>query len=169
MRSLLILTLATVVSVVAFAASSTTAVLDVKNMSCGTCPITVKKSLEKVAGVTEVRVDFAKKTATVAFDASKTNAASFGQGDHGRRIPGDGAPAMTEACAAAVGLTCPECGHIKNEQMPTNACQFFYERVRAVARPCCAQRPVTAACSARTARSAGARRFSCSEDAQAAV
>lgn len=33
MRSLLILTLATVVSVVALAASSTTAVLDVKNMS----------------------------------------------------------------------------------------------------------------------------------------
>jgi len=69
MRSLLILTLATVVSVVALAASSTTAVLDVKNMSCGTCPI--------IAGVTEVRVDFAKKTATVAFDASKTNAASL--------------------------------------------------------------------------------------------
>ena len=77
MRSLLILTLATVVSVTALAASSTMAVLDVKNMTCGLCPVTVKKSLERVPGVTEVQIDFTKKTATVAFDASKTNAASL--------------------------------------------------------------------------------------------
>ena len=24
-------------------------------------------------------------------------------------------------------ITCPECGHSKNETMPTNACQYFYE------------------------------------------
>ena len=24
-------------------------------------------------------------------------------------------------------ITCPECGHYKNETMPTNACQYFYE------------------------------------------
>ena len=24
-------------------------------------------------------------------------------------------------------ITCPECGHNKEETMPTNACQFFYE------------------------------------------
>ena len=24
-------------------------------------------------------------------------------------------------------ITCPECGHSKNEIMPTNACQWFYE------------------------------------------
>ena len=24
-------------------------------------------------------------------------------------------------------ITCPECGHSKEETMPTNACQFFYE------------------------------------------
>ena len=24
-------------------------------------------------------------------------------------------------------LTCPECGHVKRETMPTDACQFFYE------------------------------------------
>ncbi|MER3374620.1 MAG: GDCCVxC domain-containing (seleno)protein [Allomuricauda sp.] len=23
-------------------------------------------------------------------------------------------------------ITCPECGHQKEEEMPTNACQFFY-------------------------------------------
>ncbi len=24
-------------------------------------------------------------------------------------------------------ITCPHCGHKKVEEMPTNACQFFYE------------------------------------------
>jgi hypothetical protein len=24
-------------------------------------------------------------------------------------------------------ITCPKCGHSKNEIMPTNACQWFYE------------------------------------------
>ena len=40
-------------------------------------------------------------------------------------------------------LTCPECGHVKEETMPTDACQFFYEceHCEAVLRPkagdCC--------------------------------
>jgi len=24
-------------------------------------------------------------------------------------------------------ITCPECGHVKDESMPTDACQWFYE------------------------------------------
>ena len=24
-------------------------------------------------------------------------------------------------------ITCPSCGHSKTEEMPTNACQYFYE------------------------------------------
>ncbi|PLC05674.1 hypothetical protein CY658_00925 [Variovorax sp. RO1] len=24
-------------------------------------------------------------------------------------------------------LTCPQCGHVSRERMPTDACQFFYE------------------------------------------
>jgi hypothetical protein len=36
--------------------------LDVKNMTCSVCPITVKKALEKVASVTMAKVDFEKKT-----------------------------------------------------------------------------------------------------------
>lgn len=40
-------------------------------------------------------------------------------------------------------VTCPECGHVKDETMPTDACQWFYEceHCRAVLRPkqgdCC--------------------------------
>ncbi|MEJ7685969.1 MAG: cation transporter [Variovorax sp.] len=57
----------------AFAATPQTTVLDVKNMTCGLCPVTVKKSLEKVSGVSQARVDFERKTVTVTFDADTTS------------------------------------------------------------------------------------------------
>ena len=61
----------------AVAATPRTAVLDVQNMTCELCPVTVKKSLERVPGVTQARIDFAKKTATVTFDPDKTNGAAL--------------------------------------------------------------------------------------------
>jgi len=62
---------------VAPAATPKVAVLDVQNMTCNLCPVTVKKSLEKVPGVSQARIDFQKKTATVTFDADTTNAAAL--------------------------------------------------------------------------------------------
>ena len=56
-----------------FAGALQTVTLDVKNMTCAVCPITVKKALEKVAGVTSATVDFDKKTASVTFDPDKAN------------------------------------------------------------------------------------------------
>lgn len=56
---------------VAAAAPPETVTLVVKNMTCEVCPITVKKALEKVPGVSGVQVDFAKKTASVVFDPEK--------------------------------------------------------------------------------------------------
>lgn len=70
MRKLLI-TLLAAVPLVVLAATPKTVTLAVQNMTCGLCPITVKKSLEKVPGVSAVKVDFDKKTATVAYDAEK--------------------------------------------------------------------------------------------------
>lgn len=61
----------------ALALAPQTAVLDVQNMTCNLCPVTVKKSLEHVPGVSQARVDFEKKTATVRFDADKTTAAAL--------------------------------------------------------------------------------------------
>jgi mercuric ion binding protein len=55
----------------AFAAATQTVVLDVQNMTCELCPITVKKSLERVPGVAIAKVDLDKKTATVQFDPDK--------------------------------------------------------------------------------------------------
>lgn len=54
-----------------------TVTLDVQNMTCGICPMTVKKALERVPGVTDAKVDFDKKIATVSFDPDRTNAAAL--------------------------------------------------------------------------------------------
>ena len=53
------------------ATATKTVTLSVENMSCATCPITVRKALEKVPGVTKAKVDFDTKTATVTFDPAK--------------------------------------------------------------------------------------------------
>ena len=60
-----------------FAGTLQTVTLEVKNMSCAVCPITVKKALEKVPGVTSVTVDFDKKSATVTFDPDKVSPATL--------------------------------------------------------------------------------------------
>lgn len=55
----------------AWAATPKTVTLDVKNMTCELCPVTIRKSLEKLTGVSAVKIDFAKKTATVTFEPDK--------------------------------------------------------------------------------------------------
>lgn len=67
--------LATLVSLAAFAAAPRTAVLDVRNMTCELCSVTVKKLLERVPGVSQALIDYAGKTATVSFDAERTTTA----------------------------------------------------------------------------------------------
>ena len=58
--------------IVVLAAAPKTVTLDVKNMTCELCPITVKNALEKVSGVSIVKIDFDNKTATVTYDFDKT-------------------------------------------------------------------------------------------------
>ena len=77
MRNLIAAALVALMPLASLAAPPHTAVLDVQNMTCGLCPVTVKKALEKVAGVSQAQVDFAKKTATVTFDADTTNATAL--------------------------------------------------------------------------------------------
>ena len=60
----------------AFAATQTV-VLDVQNMTCELCPITVKKSLEQVPGVASAKVDLDKRTATVQFDPDRAAPAAL--------------------------------------------------------------------------------------------
>ena len=60
-----------------FAGILQTVTLEVKNMTCAVCPITVRKALEKVSGVTSATVDFDKKTASVTFDPDKASPATL--------------------------------------------------------------------------------------------
>lgn len=50
-----------------------TVTLSIPGMNCAACPITVKKALMKVDGVTKVDTDFKKRQATVLFDDEKTS------------------------------------------------------------------------------------------------
>jgi mercuric ion binding protein len=54
-----------------------TITLTVSNMTCATCPITVKRALTKVGGVSKAVVDFDRKQVVVAFDDAKTSAAAL--------------------------------------------------------------------------------------------
>jgi len=55
------------------AAATKTVTLAVKNMTCAICPITVKKALNGVAGVSRTEVSYERKEALVTFDDAKTN------------------------------------------------------------------------------------------------
>ncbi len=55
-------------------ASPKTVTLNVSGMTCEACPITVKKALQRVPGVSKISVLYEKRQVVVTFDDSKTNA-----------------------------------------------------------------------------------------------
>lgn len=71
-KSLAVVLAALVAASSAFAGGTRTATLDVTNMDCAVCPITVRKALEKVPGVGSAKVDLKTHRAVVAFDPAKT-------------------------------------------------------------------------------------------------
>ncbi len=54
-------------------AATQTVTLSVPGMTCATCPITVKKAISKVEGVSKIDVSFDKREAVVTFDDAKTS------------------------------------------------------------------------------------------------
>lgn len=53
-------------------AVNTTVTLSIPTMDCPVCPITIKKALAKLAGVSRTEVSYEKRIATVTFDDGKT-------------------------------------------------------------------------------------------------
>ena len=53
------------------------AILEVKGMTCASCPLTVKQVLKKQPGVREASVDFKSHTALVKFDPEKIQPAQL--------------------------------------------------------------------------------------------
>lgn len=54
-------------------AAPQTVTLSVPGMTCPVCPITVKKALSSVEGVSKTSVNFEKREAVVSFDDARTS------------------------------------------------------------------------------------------------
>ncbi|MDT8371876.1 MAG: mercury resistance system periplasmic binding protein MerP [Gammaproteobacteria bacterium] len=73
MKKLTFLLILFVTSLTAWAKPQTVT-LDLPTMNCAMCPITVKKALTKVDGVSRAEVSYEDKEAVVTFDDEKTSA-----------------------------------------------------------------------------------------------
>lgn len=71
-----VVSLLTILCTSAWAASKTVT-LSVPGMTCAACPITIKKALTDVDGVTDAEVSFDKKEAVVTFDDTKTSVSAL--------------------------------------------------------------------------------------------
>lgn len=56
-----------------------TVTFDVEQMTCATCPIAVRKAMQRVDGVTDVKVSLDNMAAVVTFDPSVTTPAEIGK------------------------------------------------------------------------------------------
>ena len=72
MHKMLISAVAIVLTAPAWAASQTVT-LSVPTMNCPVCPITVKKALTKVPGVSQVEVRLENRLAIVTYDDARTS------------------------------------------------------------------------------------------------
>ena len=70
---LFIATSFTVVDTNAGSGKELQATFHVDKMTCATCPITVRKAMQRVDGVKEVSVDLDSETATVIYDSKLTD------------------------------------------------------------------------------------------------
>ena len=77
MKKIILFFAASLIGLVFFSSSALAAIktvtLSVPGMYCAVCPITVKKALQKVPGVSKVDVSLEKKEASVTFDDAKAN------------------------------------------------------------------------------------------------
>lgn len=69
----LLASLALIAAVAPVWSATQTVTLSVPGMTCAACPITVKKALSKVEGVSKANVSYEKREAVVTFDDAKTS------------------------------------------------------------------------------------------------
>lgn len=68
-------------------AATQTVTLVVSNMTCAACPITVRKAISRVEGVSRVEMSFEKREAVVTFDDSKTSPQTLIKATEGAGFP----------------------------------------------------------------------------------
>ena len=61
------------------AVANKTVTLAIEGMTCTGCENTVKESVTKIAGVTEIKASHLDSTAVVSFDSTKTTVAAIGE------------------------------------------------------------------------------------------
>lgn len=86
MHRLMFVTLMSMVTTATFAAQQTVT-LSVPTMDCAACPITVKKALLQVGGVSQASVNFDRRLATVTFDDTKTSVQALTQATRNAGYP----------------------------------------------------------------------------------
>lgn len=74
----------------------TTSVFTVENMTCVTCPITVKKAMSRVDGVEEIAIDFETKIARVSYDPTRAEPQDIADASTGVGFPATIVPESTE-------------------------------------------------------------------------
>ena len=72
-----------------------TVTLNIENMTCAMCTVTIKRALQKVEGVQKVAVDYDAKTAMVTFDSHKTDSAALIEATTDAGYPGSLATAVS--------------------------------------------------------------------------
>ena len=68
-------------------AATKTVTLSVPDMNCAACPITVKKALTKVSGVSKTEVSLDRREAKVTFDDAKTGTEALTRATKGAGYP----------------------------------------------------------------------------------
>lgn len=73
-----------------------TVTLSVPGMTCAACPITVKMALNKIDGVSQVRVSYPDRQAVVTFDDSRASVEALTQATANTGYPSSLKPSATE-------------------------------------------------------------------------
>lgn len=73
-----------------------TETFNIEQMTCAACPITVKKAMSEVSGVSSVDVDFQAKTAKVMFDPKRTNSKAIASASTNAGYPAHTAMGKTQ-------------------------------------------------------------------------
>jgi len=68
-------------------ATQASAQFSIENMTCATCPISVRKAMKRVDGVKSVEVDFETKIATVVYDPAMATPADIAAASTGVGYP----------------------------------------------------------------------------------
>lgn len=68
-------------------AATQTITLAVPGMTCAACPITVKRAIAKVDGVSQVKVSYEERQAVVTFDDAKTSVPKLTQATENAGYP----------------------------------------------------------------------------------